>query len=187
MSARLTVGRAPPTMPATAALSHLAFFEALASETDERSTRWRQLSAGLLTLRAFDAWLQHARRGDSAPDAYEKVVDRMLASPAYGEHRARYWLDAARYADTHGLHFGGNGRGVLGDVLDVRPAGCQGQPAVGRDDHALARLDRQQVAAARACSSMGGFRSVADRKWSRGNGASRRPAYPDTPRARGHR
>ena len=56
-------------MPATAALSHLAFFEALASETDERSTRWRQLSAGLLTLRAFDAWLQHARRGESAPDA----------------------------------------------------------------------------------------------------------------------
>jgi hypothetical protein len=42
---------------------------------------------------------------DQSPDAYEKVVDRMLASPAYGEHRARYWLDAARYADTHGLHF----------------------------------------------------------------------------------
>ncbi|MEO8127159.1 MAG: DUF1553 domain-containing protein [Bryobacteraceae bacterium] len=41
---------------------------------------------------------------DPAPDAYEKLVDRLLASPQYGEHRARYWLDAARYADTHGLH-----------------------------------------------------------------------------------
>ena len=42
---------------------------------------------------------------DSSPDAYEKLVDRLLASPHWGEHRARYWLDAARYADTHGLHF----------------------------------------------------------------------------------
>lgn len=42
---------------------------------------------------------------DKAPNAYEKMVDRLLASPHYGEHRGRYWLDAARYADTHGLHF----------------------------------------------------------------------------------
>jgi Protein of unknown function (DUF1553)/Protein of unknown function (DUF1549)/Planctomycete cytochrome C/Concanavalin A-like lectin/glucanases superfamily len=42
---------------------------------------------------------------DKSPDAYEKVVDRLLASPHYGEHRARYWLDAARYADTQGFHF----------------------------------------------------------------------------------
>jgi cytochrome c553 len=42
---------------------------------------------------------------DPAPDAYERLVDRLLESPRYGEHRARYWLDAARYADTHGLHF----------------------------------------------------------------------------------
>ena len=41
---------------------------------------------------------------DTSPDAYERVVDRLLASPRYGEHRARYWLDAARYGDTHGLH-----------------------------------------------------------------------------------
>ena len=41
---------------------------------------------------------------DAAPDAYEKLVDQVLASPRYGEHRARYWLDAARYGDTHGLH-----------------------------------------------------------------------------------
>ncbi len=42
---------------------------------------------------------------DPAADAYEKVVDRLLASPHYGEHEARYWLDAARYAETVGLHF----------------------------------------------------------------------------------
>ena len=41
---------------------------------------------------------------DTAPDWYEKYVDRLLESDHYGEHRARYWLDAARYADTHGLH-----------------------------------------------------------------------------------
>jgi hypothetical protein len=41
---------------------------------------------------------------DSSPKAYEKVVDRLLASEHWGEHRGRYWLDAARYADTHGLH-----------------------------------------------------------------------------------
>jgi hypothetical protein len=35
----------------------------------------------------------------------EHQVQTLLASPHYGEHRARYWLDAARYADTHGLHF----------------------------------------------------------------------------------
>lgn len=42
---------------------------------------------------------------DTAGDAYEKYVDELLKSPAWGEHRGRYWLDAARYADTHGIHF----------------------------------------------------------------------------------
>ncbi|MEO6244655.1 MAG: DUF1553 domain-containing protein, partial [Opitutaceae bacterium] len=42
---------------------------------------------------------------DKSPDGYARVVDRLLASPRYGEHRARYWLDYARYADTHGVHF----------------------------------------------------------------------------------
>lgn len=40
--------------------------------------------------------------GDSSPDAYEKVVDHLLASPGYGEHMAAKWLDMARYADSHG-------------------------------------------------------------------------------------
>ena len=41
---------------------------------------------------------------DDSPDAYEKLVDRLLAKPQYGEHIGRFWLDAARYGDTHGLH-----------------------------------------------------------------------------------
>jgi hypothetical protein len=41
---------------------------------------------------------------DKSSDAYEKVVDRLLKSTHYGEHMGRFWLDAARYGDTHGLH-----------------------------------------------------------------------------------
>ena len=41
---------------------------------------------------------------DSAPNAYERLVDRLLQSPRYGEHMAVPWLDLARYADTHGYH-----------------------------------------------------------------------------------
>ncbi|MGC4052716.1 MAG: DUF1549 domain-containing protein [Paludibaculum sp.] len=41
---------------------------------------------------------------DSSANTYEKLVDKYLASARWGEHRARYWLDAARYGDTHGIH-----------------------------------------------------------------------------------
>ena len=44
---------------------------------------------------------------DGSPAAYEKVVDRLLASPAYGERMAERWLDAARYADTNGYQTDG--------------------------------------------------------------------------------
>ncbi len=46
-------------------------------------------------LRAF--------RADTAPDAYEKVVDRLLASPHYGERWGRHWMDIWRYTDWYGL------------------------------------------------------------------------------------
>ena len=48
---------------------------------------------------------------DKSPDSYERFVDKLLASPKYGEHQARYWLDAIRYGDTHGLHLD-NKRGI---------------------------------------------------------------------------
>ena len=43
-------------------------------------------------------------RADASPDAYERTVDRLLASPRFGERLAVDWLDAARYSDTHGYH-----------------------------------------------------------------------------------
>jgi hypothetical protein len=52
-----------------------------------------------------------AFRNDNKPGAYERYVDRLLAKPAYGEHEARYWLDAVRYGDTHGLQLD-NERGI---------------------------------------------------------------------------
>jgi len=41
---------------------------------------------------------------DNTPQAYEKLVDKLMASPRYGERMALDWLDAARFADTHGFH-----------------------------------------------------------------------------------
>lgn len=55
------------------------------------------------TLEEMDAFLT-----DKSPNAYEKVVDRLLQSPHYGERQARIWLDLARYADTHGFESDGN-------------------------------------------------------------------------------
>lgn len=54
------------------------------------------------TLQELDNFLQ-----DSTPNAYEKVVDQLLATPAYGERMAMDWLDLARYADSQGLHSDG--------------------------------------------------------------------------------
>ena len=41
---------------------------------------------------------------DDAPGAYERLVDRLLAKPQYGEHMTKYWLDLVRFADTNGIH-----------------------------------------------------------------------------------
>ncbi|MCP5558329.1 MAG: PSD1 domain-containing protein [Verrucomicrobiaceae bacterium] len=51
------------------------------------------------TLAEIDAFV-----ADTKSDAYDRLVARLLENQRYGEHMARYWLDAARYADTHGLH-----------------------------------------------------------------------------------
>jgi mono/diheme cytochrome c family protein len=69
----------------------------------EKTTLIRRVSLDLTglppTLPEVDAFL-----ADQSPTAYEKVVEGLLRSPRYGEHMARFWLDAARYGDTHGLH-----------------------------------------------------------------------------------
>ncbi|NIP93205.1 MAG: DUF1549 domain-containing protein, partial [Akkermansiaceae bacterium] len=77
------------------------------SREADRATWLRRVSFDLTglppTVAELDAFLQ-----DQTAAAYEKVVDRLLASPAYGEHMARHWLDAARYADTNGYQYDRN-------------------------------------------------------------------------------
>ncbi len=67
----------------------------------EKTTLIRRIYFDLIgmppTVRDVQAFLN-----DNSPDAFAKVVDRLLSSPQYGEHWARYWLDVARYSDTKG-------------------------------------------------------------------------------------
>ncbi len=109
----------PPTRPALPAVKDkkwsrnpidrfvLAKLEAAglkpALEADRR-TLARRLSLDLTGLPPDPADVERFVK-DKSPNAYEKLVDKFLASPHWGEHRGRYWLDAARYADTHGIHF----------------------------------------------------------------------------------
>jgi mono/diheme cytochrome c family protein len=69
----------------------------------DRTTLLRRVTLDLTGLPPTPAEVD-AFLADTSPNAYEKVVDRLLRSPRYGEHMARFWLDAARYGDTHGLH-----------------------------------------------------------------------------------
>jgi mono/diheme cytochrome c family protein len=70
----------------------------------DRHTLIRRLTLDLTGLLPAPEEVNHFVQ-DSSSQAYEHLVDRLLASPAFGEQRARYWLDYARYADTYGLHF----------------------------------------------------------------------------------
>ena len=69
----------------------------------DRRTLIRRLSLDLTGLPPTPEQVA-AFVNDSAENAYEKLVQQLLDSPHWGEHRGRYWLEAARYADTHGLH-----------------------------------------------------------------------------------
>jgi hypothetical protein len=75
----------------------------LSPEADRR-TLLRRLSFDLLGLPPTPAEVATFET-DRSPDAYEKVVDRLLASPHYGERWGRHWLDVARYADNKGYVF----------------------------------------------------------------------------------
>jgi|694.fasta_scaffold00432_34 hypothetical protein len=72
------------------------------SREANRSTWLRRVHLDLLglppTLQEYANFLE-----DSSPDAYEKIVDRLLSSPRYGERWGQHWLDVVRYADTHGF------------------------------------------------------------------------------------
>ena len=84
-------------------LAHLEREGLAPSPEAGRETLIRRLTLDLTglppTLEQVDAFL-----GDKSPDAYEKVVDRLLASPRYGERMAVMWLDLARYGDTSVYH-----------------------------------------------------------------------------------
>ncbi|MGE5193541.1 MAG: PSD1 and planctomycete cytochrome C domain-containing protein [Deltaproteobacteria bacterium] len=67
----------------------------------DRRTLLRRVTFDLLGLPPTPAEAA-AFLADEAPDAYERLVDRLLASPAYGERWARHWMDIAHYAETHG-------------------------------------------------------------------------------------
>ncbi len=73
------------------------------AKTADRRTLIRRLSLDLIGLPPTEeevaAFLQ-----DQSPGAYQRVVDRLLASPHFGERMAIYWLDLVRYADTGGYH-----------------------------------------------------------------------------------
>lgn len=67
-----------------------------------RSELLRRLSFGLIGLPPSVAEIAEFE-SDSSPDCYERLVDRLLASPAYGERWGQHWLDLARFAETDGF------------------------------------------------------------------------------------
>lgn len=71
----------------------------------DRSTLLRRLSYDLIGLPPSAEDVSQFI-GDDRPDAVERVIDRLLASPKFGEHWARHWLDVARYSDTKGYVYG---------------------------------------------------------------------------------
>ena len=73
----------------------------------DRATLLRRASLDLIGLPPTETELA-AFLADEAPDAFERVVDRLLASPHYGERWAAPWLDIARYADTQGYEKDGH-------------------------------------------------------------------------------
>jgi hypothetical protein len=92
-----------PTVNAIDRFVHARLAEARLSPSPaaDRATLLRRVTFDLTglppTLEQLDAF-----GADDAPDAFERVVDRLLADPAFGERMASLWLDAARYADSHG-------------------------------------------------------------------------------------
>ncbi len=69
----------------------------------DRRTLIRRLSLDLTGLPPTREEIR-AFLADTSADAYERLVDRLLAKPQYGEHMTKYWLDLVRFADTNGIH-----------------------------------------------------------------------------------
>jgi Protein of unknown function (DUF1553)/Protein of unknown function (DUF1549)/Concanavalin A-like lectin/glucanases superfamily/Planctomycete cytochrome C len=82
----------------------LARLEATGASPNQEAPKWRWLRRVTLDLTGLPPDPKEIAEfeADTSPDARERVVDRLLASPHFGEHMAVSWLDAARYADSYG-------------------------------------------------------------------------------------
>jgi hypothetical protein len=85
-------------------LAHLKREGLRPSPEADKATLIRRVTLDLTGLLPTPAEVR-AFENDNSPQAYEHLVDSLLARPTFGEERARYWLDYARYADTYGLHY----------------------------------------------------------------------------------
>jgi mono/diheme cytochrome c family protein len=83
-------------------LQRLSLLKLAPSEVADRSTLIRRASLDLCGIPPTPEDVREFL-GDSAPDAYERLIDRLLASPHFGERWGRDWLDVARYADSNGF------------------------------------------------------------------------------------
>ena len=79
--------------------------------TADRATLARRAALTLTGLPPEPQQLQ-SFLADNSAQAYDQYIARLMKSPRYGEHQARFWLDAVRYGDTHGLHLD-NKRGIF--------------------------------------------------------------------------
>ncbi len=99
-----------PKLPATANLAHpidafiLAKLEAKGLALSPEADRAALMRRAYFDLTGLPPTPEEAKAflADKAPDAYEKMIDKLLASPRYGERWGRYWLDLAGYADSEG-------------------------------------------------------------------------------------
>lgn len=108
----------PPTVPKTPAsvkdwrannpIDHFVNARMAAANLtpEDRAARETLIRRATLDLTGLPATIKEIDEflADDSEQAFERIVDRLLASTKYGEHMARFWLDAARYGDTHGLH-----------------------------------------------------------------------------------
>ncbi len=108
----------PPVAVATAAevidayiSDRLAARDAKPAPAADRRTLARRAALVLTGLPPQPAQLQAFLQDDTGA-AWGNYLDELLSSPRFGEHQARYWLDAVRYGDTHGLHLD-NKRGIF--------------------------------------------------------------------------
>jgi len=91
---------------ATSEIDHFIFarMKAAGLKPNEISDRERLLKRASLDITGLPPSLEMQNRflADESEDAYEKMIDELLAKPQYGERMAVYWMDVARYADSHG-------------------------------------------------------------------------------------